>query len=255
MEATRTSPIMEGLLWLLLMGALAPVWLDWGQHLVSLPGARYAALFLPLTALLAWRDRRVGSRNAAALWWVAAALVLSVLAVGSGLTRFARLCLPLAILGMARWRGWPRAEVALMSLWWVPIPSFLMKASGKLLAALPLESLPLEPMDAGLPLVALLSGLAYWAAIWSGQSLMNALRAALLSGLIALPLQAVVLVAALGSAAFIPAASLRAGLDLLPAVVTLATCVAAAIVLDLPVRHPDDAPRSPRGRAGTDTAY
>lgn len=243
MEPPRAAPAMEGLLWLLLLAALAPVWLDWGQHLISEPGARYAALFLPLTALLAWRERTVRSRNAAALWWVAAALALSVLAVGSGLTRFARLCLPLAILGMARWRGWPRAEVALMTLWWVPIPSFLMKASGKVLAALPLGSLPLEPMDAGLPLVALLSGLAYWAALWSGQSLMHALRAALLGGLIALPLQAVVLVVALGSAALIPAATVRVGLDLLPAVATLATWVAVAIVRNPPTRFHEGSPQ------------
>lgn len=189
MEEVRRNPVLEAVLWLLLLAALSPVFVDWGRHLSSEPVARYVVLFVPLTLLLAWRMRGRGVQRSIALWWVAGALLLSVLAVGAGLTRFARPCLPLALVGMACWRGWPRLEVALSSLWWVPVPSFVAKAMGRVVASLIPGGVPPEPTELGLPLAGLLSGLAYAIAIWRGQSLARALRLALVAGSVGLLLQ------------------------------------------------------------------
>ena len=213
---------MEPLLWLLLMTGLSPVWLDWARHLLAEPAARYAAVFLPISVLLFWRDDERGQRRAWGLWVVACALLVCMLSVGGGVTRVGRLCLPVAVMGMAAWRGRPRVGLALGSLWWVPVPSALVKASGKLLAVLPTGALELESMDAGLPLAALLSGLAFHAALWRHDSVRRALGRAVAAGCIALLIQVVAVALAIGAASLLPTSGLRVALDLLPVWVVLA---------------------------------
>ena len=215
------SRALQTTLWLGLLAALSPVLLDWARHLAAEPEVRYAAVFIPLGLHLARIQPVPTARRSWGLWLLVAALCFCVLAVGGGVSRFARLGMPFAVLGMAVWLGRPSPAIAALALWTIPVPSFLMQMGGRLLEALPALPIALEPFDLGLPLAALLSGLAYHAALARDEDMRTAVRAAILAALLALPLQAAAVGLALGVAALgapeLARASLSHGLTLVAA--------------------------------------
>ncbi len=154
-------PAREALLWLGLVSALSPILMDWVRHLIAEPRSAYAAVFLPLLLHLVWCDSRRAAPRPLALWPLVSALVFALVMVGGGVARYGRLALPVSVIGMGAWLGRPRPAVALLSLWIVPAPGFLMDA---LVRRLP-ESVPASLVEVGFPALALISGCAYYAAV------------------------------------------------------------------------------------------
>jgi tRNA A-37 threonylcarbamoyl transferase component Bud32 len=189
------------LLWLVLAVALSPTLLDWFEHLVAEPRARYAALFVPLLLHLAWVRPSSEPRRALALLVVIAAVSFAFLAVGGGVTRMGRLALPFAVLGMAAWLGRPGPAVVGLAFFAIPVPHGVVNKVGKLLEVLPQTTLVLEPADMGLGLAALLAGFGYHSAVVCGGGVLPGMRRACIQSLYALPLQGALLLGALGLAA------------------------------------------------------
>jgi hypothetical protein len=189
------------LLWLVLAVALSPTLLDWFQHLVAEPSARYAALFVPLLLHLAWVRPSSEPRRALALFVVVAAVSVAFLAVGGGVTRVGRVAVPFAVLGMAAWLGRPGPAVVGLAFFAIPVPHAVVGRFGRLLEALPQTALALEPADMGLGLAALLAGFGYHSAVVCGGGVLPGMRRACIQSLYALPLQGALLLVALGLAA------------------------------------------------------
>jgi tRNA A-37 threonylcarbamoyl transferase component Bud32 len=189
------------LLWLVLAVALSPTLLDWFEHLVAEPRARYAALFVPLLLHLAWVRPSSEPRRALALLVVIAAVSFAFLAVGGGVTRMGRLALPFAVLGMAAWLGRPGPAVVGLAFFAIPVPHGVVNKVGKLLEVLPQTTLVLEPADMGLGLAALLAGFGYHSAVVCGGGVLPGMRRACIQSFYALPLQGALLLGALGLAA------------------------------------------------------
>ena len=246
-EQGPVSPARETLLWIALLAALSPVVLDWARHLVAEPAVRYAAVFVPLVLHLARQCPERAPRRPLALWLVVAALALSVLAVGGALSRFGRLAVPLAVCALAAWLGRPKLSVAALALWAIPVPGFLLKTGGMLLEKLPSGPLPLTGGDCGLPLAALLSGLAYHAALVRGERVASGVRSAALWALLAIPAQALAVALASGIAALHSVEAARALLTHAPGF--LAAAIAAWILLGKR-RRPRQAGGLPCGQRG-----
>jgi len=201
--------------------AFSPLLLDLARHFAEVGWTRYALVFPPL---LAWQIIRAGpcEPSPRAGWaLVSLALLVELIAVGGGVPRFGRPALVLALLGAGRALGLAPVPTLLLAAWAIPIPSGLLgrlgspltdalgqaaaligglsaqpDPSGVRLQAAEGESLLLRPSQAGVTLVALLSGLGWLAGLRGEAGLAGcALRAAAL-GLAAPLLQLFVVLAA-----------------------------------------------------------
>lgn len=217
--------------------ALSPLLVDLARHLGAEPWARYAALFGPLLLWAAWSDPLRSPPRADGLLWLAAGVALAFVAVGGGMPRLGRPAIPLAVVGLARLLGRPSPARALLALWIVPVPTVLTRAAPQLQIALGelverwagglrLEragdhvslvaaqgALPLLPSDGGIPLAALLAGLAWYGAARRGGSLAQAAGQALRWAPWALPIQVLALALAVGLLQIGQPAAARAWLD------------------------------------------
>jgi hypothetical protein len=195
-------------LWLGLAAALSPVLADLAQHWAAEPWARYSAVFVPLALSLAWSDAPSRRPRADGWLWIALALALALVSAGGGMARLGRPAIPIAVLGLARVLGRPAPVRAALAVWVVPLPNALLQATspglewlvgaGLARAAaglgIPLQwvqtrdfvgltapggSLALGGVQGGLPLVALLAGLGWYAAARHDAPLRAAARRAL----------------------------------------------------------------------------
>ena len=210
------------LAWSALLVAFSPVLFDWFQHLAAEPWARYVLVFAPLLtiAIVSSRDRVQPSSRGYVL--LAFAIVFELFALRGDLARVARPAFALGTIGLCQVYGLAPMRTAALALWLTPFPSFVMKGLSLQTALLgglvpianlfgaelsleestvvfPSGALEVLPADCGLPLVALFSGLAWYASVRAGASLpATAVRAVTWSA-IALPLQTVVMLAALAT--------------------------------------------------------
>ncbi len=195
MAAAPRFPLGAGLvLWSLLLLALFPVFLDIGDHFLREPWTRYSLLF-PL--LLGWAvllEPPACPRSRTGILWLTAGLGLGVLAVAGDVIRLGRPGVALAVIGLCRLTGVARLPVALLALWAVPLPHFLVTAARPavdgLLLAVGGSPEGLAVTDTGLNLVALLSGLGWFRGARGGGGLARCLRSALLWAAAALPVAA-----------------------------------------------------------------
>jgi hypothetical protein len=210
------------LAWPALLVAFSPVLLELLRHVAAEPHARYVLVFAPLLtiAIVTSRDRVQPSSRGYVL--LALAIVFEFFALRGDLARFARPAFALGTIGLCQVQGLAPLRTAALALWLTPVPSFVMSGLGLQTAllgvALPLANLfgaglsleestvvfpsgalEVQPSDGGLPLAALFSGLAWYASVRAGVSLPATAVRAVTWGAVALPVQAVVMLAALGA--------------------------------------------------------
>lgn len=189
--------------------ALSPILLDWALHLADTPSARYAALFPVLYWLGVRHEPRERGRKDGYLL-LALGVVIVILTVGGGFTRWGRIAVPITLIAMIRLSGLGSTRGALTMLWFVPLPHFvntlvwpdlvLFYSNAVPDLKLSLEAtrvviqsgegaLRLSQGDAGLALMASLSGVSYFASWQREESLgRTALRMAV-AILAALPIR------------------------------------------------------------------
>jgi hypothetical protein len=220
-------------IWLAFAVASLPTLEDLALHLRHEPWAAYALVFWGLLGSEVLYDRRQGPRRPIGMLVVAASLCLQYAMHAAGWPRFARPGVALGALGLALARGRPPLRGALLALWTVPVPTFLIRltspwlesglllGAGSVLAAAgaplavegsralgPAGFLEVQAPDGGLPLAALLSGLAWHRGLRRGDPPGATARRIAGWALLALPTQAfAVLVACALTAAGEPAAA------------------------------------------------
>jgi hypothetical protein len=190
------------------------VLVDLALHIAAEPWARYSLVFPPLFAWCLIHDKVPARAGRDGFAWLALAILLELVAVGGGMTRFARPGLPLAAIGTCRIFGLGPGRTALLALWTIPVPKIVIAfaspglettllrvasaAAGLLGADVGVEGcrafaaagqLELTDSDGGLPLAALLSGLGWYASLRCGGSLLACLRRAVAWAVLAIPLQ------------------------------------------------------------------
>jgi hypothetical protein len=196
-------------LWIALFVGLSPTLLDLARHWTAETWAAPFALFVPLW-FIAVRQSGAGSRpRSFGLLLIVAGLLLATFAATSGVTRWGRYGVPIAVVGLAMWLGTPSAARAVVAAWWIPLPHFLQTALflplsriGERLASdwqswtggapvytakqlLPaIDAVPIGPADLGLQVCWFLAGVAWYAGVTGGRDLRGSaglvLRAALL---------------------------------------------------------------------------
>lgn len=209
------------LVWATFLVAFSPVLADLFRHLLARPWSSYSLLFAVLLVVYGHREASRDGSRADGYALLAAALAVQVVAVGGGFTRWGRLAIPIGVIGLARLRGRPPLRVAALAFWAIPIPHAIAEAASPVLARFWLEcaaallapfapvvvegtkatapngSLLLGVVSSGLPLSALLSGLGWVSLLDTSRGVGDALRAAVVWGVAALPLQALCVAIAL----------------------------------------------------------
>ncbi len=228
-KAAPGTSLWLGLAWAV---AFSPVLMDSLRHLLAEPWARGALIFPWLVFVAARVDRPVAAppfgRRVVALA-LGLALVLQLAAIAGDAVRIARAGVVLAA-AVALWgSGTVGPRTAILALWMLPVPSFLVDAASPFLettvaraaalwpglslagpmgdaggagamggagpalitAAGPID---LAPIDGGLVLAIGLAGVQWARAVLGGASLAGCVRAALVGTILALPLQILVLV-------------------------------------------------------------
>ncbi len=204
----------EGLAWLALASAFSPVLADLAQNLIQDPADR-SSLLAPLwVALCAASFRGRGPSLRSGVWLILAGVALECLGITGDIWTLARLGLPIAVIGMARYLGRPDFAVAALALWLVPIPdafyamttpwleSAFAQASVAVVEAFGAElggagplllhgdlRLEFKPVDGGLGLAYILVGLGWYAAVRRGRGWFPLLGYGLLALIAAAPLQ------------------------------------------------------------------
>jgi len=223
--------------WLALVVAFSPVLADLAQHLASEPPLRYVLLFAPLLVVALRRTPASEPAASRGYVWLAAALLIELLALRVDQVRVARPALAIAAIGLACSQGLSQRSAAL-GFWLVPVPGALINLASPWLGAvllaiaaplaglggLTLEAEPLRavagaqrfelrPVDLGLPLAALLSGLGWYAGLRRGWSTRRLLTRALSWGALALPVQLAGIGLACGLLVAVDATAARSALD------------------------------------------
>lgn len=219
--------------WLALLAAFSPVLADLIRHLASEPWARYAFVFAPLLAVCVVTSRDRCRRSADGYLWLAVGVGIEFFALVGNMARFGRPAFALGVIGLCRAFGLASTRVAALALWLTPVPRFILtrfspevetalldlvsRAAWVLGAEFRVEGsrvlahsavLELYPSDGGLPLVALLSGLGWYASLRAGDRLWATLQRAMVWGAMALPIQIFAISVAVGTlAAGMPSAS------------------------------------------------
>jgi hypothetical protein len=226
------------LAWLALGCAFGPVLLQLASTIPSTPFA-WSVLLAPLLMIAAAAgdgaagasrrsegistagDRSSSIRRALAPALLALGLAIELVGIAGGSPGVARLGLPVAIVGLALWLGAPRARVALLAFWMIPIPFAVhaltspnlesayarigagiaaalganVAASGPLLRS-GAQHLELDPHDTGLHLALLAAELAWYAALRARVSWRAGVLRMACAALAALPLQLLVVLVA-----------------------------------------------------------
>jgi hypothetical protein len=216
----------SAVLWLGLVGAVSPVVADLLSHWAAEPWARYALVFVPLLAVCVWQSRAGARKSADGYLWLLAGILIELVAIRADAIRMARPGLALAVIGLCRAFGLASASASALALWLIPVPSMILALAspdlemawarfalaplGWLGAQMSLEGarlvapagvLALRPSDGGLTLLALLSGLGWYASIRAGHAAPKAAGRALIWGASSIPVQAAAMLLALGALA------------------------------------------------------
>lgn len=215
---------MSILAWAALLAALSPVLLDLVEHWWVEPWARYSLLFVPLLCERLLRSPSVPRHRDGVLWVVLAAAI-ELAAIAGTTLRIGRVAIALGVVGVSRLYGTAATLAVVLVFWIVPVPTLVLRPLGPLLAAAwtsllspvghglgvdvagGLAALDLSRADVGPPLMALLSGLGWYAGLRRGGGWSGCLARAAAGALAALPLTALGLLiaaalsGALGSAA------------------------------------------------------
>ena len=180
----------EAVLWSALALGLWPVFEDLAAHVIGHPWAGYRAVFPVLMVLGARHHPGRRHPRADGYLLLGAGLLVELIGIGGGIDRLARPALPLGVLGLARLLGRPPLGVALLALWMVPVPTFVLQPVTAVLAPAlaSLTASSLQPLglslqahagtldglsgaihlgagDTGVPLALLLSGLGWYAGL------------------------------------------------------------------------------------------
>ena len=203
------------ILWGALLLAFSPVLADQGQHWLDSEWSRYSILFVPLLAWAVYRSPAQEPRRKLGLALVAFSLVIELVVARGAMIELARPAFSLAVIGLVVATGLAPVRTALLALWIVPIPSFLIDVVGgsdlaldpfaslaELLSRLGLDlevtgrllvsggqELSIDSSFAGLPLFALLSGLGWYRALRLKLRPLATLRCLLLHLLCGAPIQ------------------------------------------------------------------
>lgn len=216
----------NAMLWLGLVGGFSPVVVDLLRHCAAEPWAGYALVFVPLLAVCVRQSRGDARASPNGYLWIVVGVVIELVAIRADAVRMARPGLALAAIGLCRAFGLASVPASLLALWLVPVPSLILarpspdlemawarlmlEPLGWLGAQLGMDGarvvapggvLELRPSDGGLPLLALLSGLGWYAAVRAGCGVPAAARRALVWGAGAIPLQALAMWLALAALA------------------------------------------------------
>jgi hypothetical protein len=208
-ETRRAGPGRAEFLGLAAVFALSPVLWDWTLHLAHTPSARYAALF-PILYLIGFRhDSRQAARKDGYLF-LALAVVVVILAVGGGFTRWGRIAVPIALIALIRLNGYASLRGSLTLLWFVPLPHFintlvwpdLILFYSQAMTGLQISQeatnvfiqsseggLRVSQGDAGMALMLALSGVSYFVSWQRDESASRTITRLIFSILAALPLQ------------------------------------------------------------------
>jgi len=208
--APARQPLLSNAVLLCAVGfAFSPVIVDLARHLVADPWSRYSAIFLPLLVVTAAREETTPPPHRAGYAWLVLGLAIALIAVAGGEPRFGRVGLPLGIIGLCRARGFGSWRTLPLAFWIVPIPNALNSlgspeietlylrlaaaVTGVFGSTIAIEQatasaggavLELSGADAGLSLVALLSGLGWYASLRARSDLLACLARALGWGLL-----------------------------------------------------------------------
>lgn len=207
--------------WLALFVAFSPILLDLAGQLAELPeerGIAFVALLL-LLAILQDPVEEAASGHAAGLLGVGIGVLLLILGIVTGSWSIARVGLPVAALGLAIARGAPRPMVMVLAFLAIPIPHSLVlltspeletmltraamgalsalghsiPTTGASIGAAP-DTIHLVPHQGVVTLGVPLAALGWYSAVREGSSPRTAVLRAAAGGLLALPLQLVVLI-------------------------------------------------------------
>ena len=226
-------------LWIALFVGLSPTLLDLARHWTTEPWAAPFAVFVPLWFVAVRRpDLRLRPRSFGLLL-VIAGLLLATFAATSGVTRWGRFGVPIAVVGLAIWIGTPPPARALVAAWWIPLPHFLQTAlffplsrigerlatdlqswtggapvytAKKLLPAI--DAVPIGPADLGLQVCWFLAGVAWYAGVTGGRALRGSAHLALRAALLGVAIQVLALALAVPLTIAGSAALARGFLDL-----------------------------------------
>ena len=203
------SPV---LLALALVLALSPILREFAGHVLDQPWTAYALPFPFLLWHAAARSPREAPRWSAGLGWIAAALVLELIAVGGGVPRMGRPAIALAVIGWLRVTGLAPLPVALLALWLIPLPKAVSALASPGLERTWQEialrivpdagRFPVAHWDGGVRIVAMAAGLGWWAAVRQGGDVAAAFRRAAAFGALGLPLQVVAMILATALVSF-----------------------------------------------------
>lgn len=242
------APLPSAWLWLAAAVAFSPALAEVAAQTVTNPRTSTPVIAGALLFAAAWRSPlREAPHRPTGLALLTLATALELLGILGASSTFARISVPIAVVGVARLLGHPPLAIALLSLWLVPIPVSLLEplrepmenGAAAFVAAMatllgsdasavgPLvraggRSFELHAPDAGLHLAHLLTLAGWYGAALRGERLAGAVRLAARAALLTLPLQPVFLtLATLALLAFGPEAA-RGVLDPgLPALVLL----------------------------------
>lgn len=208
-----------------LLFAFLPVLADLARHLAETPWARYSALFPLLAGACVLREREPRQARRDAALWILAGLVVLLLGHFMGAVRWGRVGAALAAIGLCRRFGWGSWRSQALLLFAVPLPAIalriaqplsqqLLTLSGLLVGWLGVDVAPVAigRPGSGLPLVPLLAGLAWYAALRRQLPLRPALTRTAGAALLAFPIQLLATALAALAASAVGADAARAAL-------------------------------------------
>jgi len=201
--------------WVALAAAFSPVLVDLARNLAASPEDR-VTLLAPLLLVLALRAS-VGADappHRDGLLWIGAGIFLQLFGILVEAWSVARIGLPIAAVGLARFAGRPPVAFVALLLFAIPVPDTLVNlfspalekaiaaAASAILHALGTEiettgmalaaagrRIVLDPTDGGANLAVALAAIGWYAAASAGNGMLRCMRNAVAFGLATFPLQ------------------------------------------------------------------
>ncbi len=204
------------IVWLALLAALSPALRDLGLHWWDHGWPRYSLVFIPLLAFAVARELGAPAYPRIVMTLIALSLVAQLFAAKAAMLALGRPFIAVAIIGLLLMKGSASLRTSMLALFIIPVPKTVATALGGMKVALMLfefgahvvaslgfetritvrelvvvgdARMPVDISHAGLPVVFLLLGLAWYRAARDNLAWIATLRLLALGALIALPLQ------------------------------------------------------------------